>query len=207
MAAGPLYDIKCSEEAAVCQLHLPHCDIRDVHFRFSADADSLVSQKADFELEFGPNYHPTFEILLPINTPEVTLRVQDEGQSVWEHDVDMIAVRGEHPDPAEDRDPPEDRLLLVPRQFGEPVCDPVVNQLLDQLLERGVLTAGEMQSVRTGGADKGRDVMDTVRRKGRAASSVLVSGLWELDPVLSTELRLMGRTRLWRDLMRNLSKN
>ena len=61
-----------------------------VHFRFSADADSLVSQKADFELEFGPNYQPTFEILLPINTPEVTLRVQDEGQSVWEHDVDMI---------------------------------------------------------------------------------------------------------------------
>ncbi|KAF1372025.1 hypothetical protein PFLUV_G00277210 [Perca fluviatilis] len=46
--------------------------------------------KADFELEFGPNYQPTFEILLPINTPEVTLRVQDEGQSVWEHDVDMI---------------------------------------------------------------------------------------------------------------------
>ncbi|KAF1373373.1 hypothetical protein PFLUV_G00259890 [Perca fluviatilis] len=29
MAAGPLYDIKCSEEAAVCQLHFPHCEIID----------------------------------------------------------------------------------------------------------------------------------------------------------------------------------
>ncbi|XP_031179252.2 caspase recruitment domain-containing protein 8-like [Sander lucioperca] len=29
MATGPLYDIKCSEEAAVCQLHFPHCEIID----------------------------------------------------------------------------------------------------------------------------------------------------------------------------------
>ncbi|KAL7373600.1 hypothetical protein ABVT39_010267 [Epinephelus coioides] len=29
MAAGPLFEIKCSEEAAVCQLHLPHCEIMD----------------------------------------------------------------------------------------------------------------------------------------------------------------------------------
>ncbi|XP_035854211.1 caspase recruitment domain-containing protein 8-like, partial [Sander lucioperca] len=29
MAAGPLFEIKCSEEAAVCQLHLPHCETKD----------------------------------------------------------------------------------------------------------------------------------------------------------------------------------
>lgn len=29
MAAGLLFDIKCSEDAAVCQLHLPHCEIMD----------------------------------------------------------------------------------------------------------------------------------------------------------------------------------
>ncbi|TDG95966.1 hypothetical protein EPR50_G00241960 [Perca flavescens] len=202
MAAGPLYDIRCSEEAAVCQLHLPHCEIIDaplpdgllsvVHItddgmsilepleitdshvvvnvphlsvfglgwnvvkrlwtkpvsgqvllflghltpeterqklnvlllprniplstvsaqyhqsrniqvpstcRLIKDqsytvhcpqAVTIQPKKADFELEFGPNYHPTFEIRLPVNTPEVTLIVQDEGQSVWEHDVDMI---------------------------------------------------------------------------------------------------------------------
>lgn len=28
-AAGPLFNIKCPEEAAVCQLHLPHCEIMD----------------------------------------------------------------------------------------------------------------------------------------------------------------------------------
>ncbi|XP_030274940.1 NACHT, LRR and PYD domains-containing protein 3-like isoform X2 [Sparus aurata] len=29
MAAGLLFDIKCSEDAAVCQLHLPHCEVMD----------------------------------------------------------------------------------------------------------------------------------------------------------------------------------
>uniref|UniRef100_UPI00144737E1 caspase recruitment domain-containing protein 8-like n=1 Tax=Epinephelus lanceolatus TaxID=310571 RepID=UPI00144737E1 len=28
-AAGPLFEIKCSEAAAVCQLHLPHCETKD----------------------------------------------------------------------------------------------------------------------------------------------------------------------------------
>ncbi|XP_044062905.1 NACHT, LRR and PYD domains-containing protein 1-like [Siniperca chuatsi] len=28
-AAGPLFKIKCSEDAAVCQLHLPHCETKD----------------------------------------------------------------------------------------------------------------------------------------------------------------------------------
>ena len=29
VAAGLLFDIKCSENAAVCQLHLPHCEVMD----------------------------------------------------------------------------------------------------------------------------------------------------------------------------------
>ena len=27
--AGMLFDIKCSEDEAVCQLHLPHCETKD----------------------------------------------------------------------------------------------------------------------------------------------------------------------------------
>ena len=29
MAAGLLFDIKCSVDSAVCQLHLPHCEVMD----------------------------------------------------------------------------------------------------------------------------------------------------------------------------------
>ncbi|XP_078100946.1 LOW QUALITY PROTEIN: NACHT, LRR and PYD domains-containing protein 3-like [Sander vitreus] len=220
MAAGPLYDIKCSEEAAVYQLHFPHCEIIDaplpdgllsvVHITDDGmsilepleitdthvvvnvphlsvlgliwdvvkrlwmkpvsgqvllflrqpnpttqrqnlnvfllprniplstvstqqqqqqqqsrniqvpskcklikdqsytvqcpQAVKIQPDKADFDLEFGPNYHPTFEIRLPINTPEVTLRIQDEGQSVWEHDLELIAPKPKIPPPALPKD-------------------------------------------------------------------------------------------------------
>uniref|UniRef100_A0A8C9XN52 Uncharacterized protein n=1 Tax=Sander lucioperca TaxID=283035 RepID=A0A8C9XN52_SANLU len=135
------------------------------------------------EVNYGPNYHPTFEVFLETIPEKVTLMVQDrERTEVWRRNVSLKA---------EDSDPPEDRLLLVRRQFVQRVSDPVLNQLLDKLLERGVITDGEMQSVRTGRADKARDVMDTVRRKGSAASSVLISALCEVDPVLSRELRLI----------------
>ncbi|TDG97614.1 hypothetical protein EPR50_G00228130 [Perca flavescens] len=221
MAAGPLYNIKCSEEAAVCQLHFPHCEIIDAPLpdgllsvgHITDDGMSILEpleitdthvvvnvahlsvlgliwdvvtrlwtksvsgqvllflgepnqalqrqnlnvlllprniplnevseqhqqsrniqvpatcklikdqsytvqcpqavkiqpDKADFELEFGPNYHPTFEIRLPINTPEVTLRVQVEEHSVWQHEVELIAPKPQTPAPGEDRDPAEDR--------------------------------------------------------------------------------------------------
>ncbi|XP_028443326.1 NACHT, LRR and PYD domains-containing protein 12-like [Perca flavescens] len=314
MAAGPLFDIKCSEDGAVCQLHLPHCETKeallfdgllsvvhitddgmsilepleitdthvvvkvphlsafgliwdfvkrfvnisppieaqvllflrslsiagpvlnvlllpgniplnevkmqyqdaehiqipsycDVSFgqSYSVHCDPEVHriqpESAPFRLRYGPNYHPTFQVLLETIPENVTLMFQERGRrEVLKCDVRLKGPTGPNPQrndpaedsfPAEDSDPPEDRLLLVRRQFVERVSDPVLNQLLDQLLERGVITDGEMQSVRTGRADKARDVMDTVRRKGSWASSVLISALCEVDPVLSRELRLM----------------
>ena len=39
-------------------------------------------------------------------------------------------------------------------------------------------------------AEKARQVIDTVRRKGTKASSVVIAGLREVDPCLSRELKL-----------------
>lgn len=45
-------------------------------------------QKAEFDLDFGPNYHPTFEIRLSTGSEEVTVKLQDQqNMVVWEHDV------------------------------------------------------------------------------------------------------------------------
>ncbi|XP_068586043.1 uncharacterized protein [Cebidichthys violaceus] len=75
------------------------------------------------------------------------------------------------------------------RVFIIRVSDPVLNHLLDKLLEHGVITDAEMQSARTKDrADKARDVMDTVRRKGPEACSVLITALCEVDPYLYTAL-------------------
>ncbi len=72
------------------------------------------------------------------------------------------------------------------------MSDDVVFKLLDKLLERRVITDGEMQSVKTKtpNADRARDMIDTVRRKGTEASSVLIAALCEVDPYLSRHLKL-----------------
>uniref|UniRef100_A0A3B4UU69 CARD domain-containing protein n=1 Tax=Seriola dumerili TaxID=41447 RepID=A0A3B4UU69_SERDU len=85
----------------------------------------------------------------------------------------------------------DDRLLLVRTKFINRVSEAVLNQLLDKLLERGVVNDDEMQSARTKiRAEKARDVIDTVRRKGTEASSVLIAALCEVDPCLSRVLTL-----------------
>ncbi|KAF3703930.1 Caspase-1 [Channa argus] len=91
------------------------------------------------------------------------------------------------------RNTAEDKLKTVRSQFIDRVSVPVVYKLLDHLLDGGMINEGEMEVIGGTGnrADKARAVIDTVRRKGPAASSVLISALREVDPCLSKELNLM----------------
>ncbi|XP_068585942.1 LOW QUALITY PROTEIN: NACHT, LRR and PYD domains-containing protein 1-like [Cebidichthys violaceus] len=171
----------------------------------------IQPRSEQFDLTYGPNFHPTFEVFLTPTTKTVTLSVQDEERNpVWERLVLLEGLRAEIQQrnvsamnritaedrvPAEDRVSAEDRLsadqklFSVRTQFVDRVSDPVLNQLLDKLLEHGVITDTEMQSARTRNrADKARDVMDTVRRKGSEACSVLITALCEVDPYLYTAL-------------------
>uniref|UniRef100_A0A3B4WYT7 CARD domain-containing protein n=1 Tax=Seriola lalandi dorsalis TaxID=1841481 RepID=A0A3B4WYT7_SERLL len=67
------------------------------------------------------------------------------------------------------------------------------SSLLDKLLEKKVITdsewesADEMQNKR----DKARFVIDTVRKKGEAASSEMIEFLCETDPFLCEHLGLL----------------
>uniref|UniRef100_A0A671VP86 CARD domain-containing protein n=2 Tax=Sparus aurata TaxID=8175 RepID=A0A671VP86_SPAAU len=93
--------------------------------------------------------------------------------------------------PADDSIPAKDRLLLVRSEFVRRVSEPVLNQLLDKLLEGHVINDEEMQSATTKTkAAKARDVIDNVRRKGTEASSVLIAALCDVDPCLSRVLNL-----------------
>ena len=78
---------------------------------------------------------------------------------------------------------------MVRRQFISGVTETILDQLLDKLLECEVMSYDEMQSARTKrGADKARDVIDSVQRKGNEASSRLITALCEVDPYLSRQL-------------------
>ncbi|XP_071320014.1 NACHT, LRR and PYD domains-containing protein 1b allele 1-like isoform X2 [Trachinotus anak] len=164
------------------------------------NAYKIQPEEEEFDLDYGPNYHPTFEIRLPIHTEEATITVRDQANAnVWEREVDLTgpgretarSASAEDSLAAEDNLPPEDRLLLVRRRFITGVSDAVLDQLLDRLLERGVVTDDEMQLLRTKiKPEKARDFIDIVRRKGTEASSVLIAALREGDPCLFRALAL-----------------
>uniref|UniRef100_A0A3Q4GLE7 CARD domain-containing protein n=1 Tax=Neolamprologus brichardi TaxID=32507 RepID=A0A3Q4GLE7_NEOBR len=83
-------------------------------------------------------------------------------------------------------------LFAVRKQFVDQVSDSTVNQLLDSLLQQGIINKEEMDSARIKPrADRARDVIDVVRNKGEEASSSLIDGLRELDPYLSETLHLI----------------
>ena len=46
MAAGPLFKIKSSEEAAVCQLHLPHCETKEGKDIFVFGVKEIINETA-----------------------------------------------------------------------------------------------------------------------------------------------------------------
>uniref|UniRef100_A0A3Q3SA67 CARD domain-containing protein n=1 Tax=Mastacembelus armatus TaxID=205130 RepID=A0A3Q3SA67_9TELE len=86
----------------------------------------------------------------------------------------------------------ESLLSSVRTQFVKDVSEPVLNQLLDKILQQVVINQEEMVSARgKTRADRARVVIDMVRRKGTEASSVLIDGLCQLDPHLSRTLNLM----------------
>lgn len=93
--------------------------------------------------------------------------------------------------PAADGAPAEERLRSVRKEFVNRVSDPVLTQLLDELLERDVISDAEMQSFRSQvRADKARDLIDTVQGKGGKACSILMDAICHLDSHLSRTLKL-----------------
>lgn len=104
---------------------------------------------------------------------------------------------GAGPGPAGTSSVPEEnsgvkKLMSIRTEFIDRVSDPVLRKLLDQLLQRGVITDDEMECFRTSNrAENARKVIDAVRKKGSAASSALIAALCDVDQCLSAELQLM----------------
>uniref|UniRef100_A0A671XCU1 CARD domain-containing protein n=1 Tax=Sparus aurata TaxID=8175 RepID=A0A671XCU1_SPAAU len=94
-----------------------------------------------------------------------------------------------------------DRRLLAqhhkkpagPLSFIEGISGPVLKSLLDKLFEKKVLTDSERESAddKHNREDKARFVIDTVRRKGEAASLEVIEFLREVDPFLCKHLGLI----------------
>ncbi|XP_029998423.1 NACHT, LRR and PYD domains-containing protein 12-like isoform X2 [Sphaeramia orbicularis] len=151
-------------------------------------------EKANFIVNFGPNYHPTFEIRLPTDMDWVTLTVKDqENKKVWEHEVHLSdpAVSEDHQPRSQQNISLEDKLSTVRPEFINRVSVAVLNQLLDRLLQQRFINDNESEEAKMKGpSDRARYVIDLVRHKGPGACSCLIENLCELDPHLSQTLNL-----------------
>ncbi|KAK9528072.1 hypothetical protein VZT92_014568 [Zoarces viviparus] len=175
---------ECDQDIYIGKRYHVHCEPEGFHIQPECKL---------FDSTYGPNFHPTFEVFLTPNMETVTLSVQDEEMNaVWNRRVLLEGPRAEIQQrnvSAVDRVPADQKLFSVRTQFVDRVSDSVLNQLLDKLLEHRVITDAEMESTRTRNrADKARDAIDTVRRKGSIACSVLIAALCEVDPCLSGTL-------------------
>ncbi|XP_029938941.1 NLR family CARD domain-containing protein 3-like [Salarias fasciatus] len=152
------------------------------------EALKIQPRGADFDTEYGPNYHPTFEVWLPASKKEVSLVVRDEKEDVWKHDVAL-------PDALQSEDIfspcPKKKLHSARAQLIERLSEDNLKQLLDRLLHEGVLNDQESDSVQSRNRSDGvRGLVDMVHRKGNVACSVFIRELCELDRHLSEDLQL-----------------
>ncbi|XP_037327150.2 caspase a-like [Pungitius pungitius] len=85
------------------------------------------------------------------------------------------------------------KLQNARRKFVEKAGKELIKQLLDDLLDDGVVNDGQKDSIledNSTTADRARDLIDVVKKKGDKASEIFITHLEVRDKVLCTELGL-----------------
>ncbi|XP_071340519.1 caspase recruitment domain-containing protein 8-like [Trachinotus anak] len=178
----------------------PHCKLQpDQVYTLSTgpEDDSVLVQpaEAEFDCDNYDNFFPSFQVILEkvMKHMKLFLRDSDSSHSVWERRVCLSSAGvkrscGQSPLNL----PPNQRLLDTRSSFIDGISGPVLKTLLDKLLDKRVITDSERESVdgMQDQRDKARFVIDTVRKKGEAASSEMIEFLSEIDPFLCEHLGL-----------------
>uniref|UniRef100_A0A7N9AKM5 NACHT domain-containing protein n=1 Tax=Mastacembelus armatus TaxID=205130 RepID=A0A7N9AKM5_9TELE len=118
--------------------------IQGQSYRVNCQEACLIQPETeDFDLDFGPNYHPTFQIHLPINTTTVAVTVRDhKNTEVWNRSVYLTDAAPRNENLRRLQSPSAETLLSsVWTQFVQDVSEPV-------LLQQGVINQEEMESTR-----------------------------------------------------------
>ncbi|XP_007553732.1 uncharacterized protein LOC103139181 [Poecilia formosa] len=111
----PMYEVSKGQRDCTFVRSTSNCKlIKDQRYILTCPRASqhykIQPKSAEFDLNFGNQYHPTFEIRLPIDTEGVVIIIKDEADMVvWEYDVDLtdhsqddvsssVTVQSEGPD-------------------------------------------------------------------------------------------------------------
>ncbi|XP_026035080.1 NACHT, LRR and PYD domains-containing protein 1b allele 3-like [Astatotilapia calliptera] len=175
----------------------PHCKLhpKQVYTLSNVPEDDLITvepNEADFDDEYYDSYFPSFQVVLKKILTDINLSLKDKSSSscVWEREVCLLPSGGKTD--TLDTDPIK-RLSALRSCFIKSISGPVLSSLMDKLLDERVITDAEMDAadVIQNRSDRARFVIDTVRKKGEAASSQMIEFLCELDPFLCEYLGLV----------------
>ncbi len=172
----------------------PHCKLhaQQEYTLFTCPEDDSVQvqpKEAEFECDNYDNYFPSFQVTLKTIITDLKLLLKGMAPfvTVWEREVFLscggVKRQGDSPE----------RLREIRRSFIDGVSGPVLKSLLDKLFEKDVLVDSERETADSiqDRSDKARFVIDTVRKKGEAASSEMIEFLCEVDHFLCEHLGLI----------------
>ncbi|XP_067117107.1 uncharacterized protein [Osmerus mordax] len=180
---------------------VPPLRVTDSHVVVDVTDLSLWGLCVEMDWSYGSNYHPTFQVFLRPVTQEVELSLLEgrlEGVEVWSGLVPLIgaAVTGtttsEGPSQRAQSERAEQQLKAVRSEFVKRVSVPVLNSLLDEFRQHGVIMQEEEESVKAIAerAERARHVIDAVLNKGAEACRMMTLFLLEQDSLLSTTIGL-----------------
>ncbi|XP_070841860.1 caspase recruitment domain-containing protein 8-like [Chaetodon trifascialis] len=179
----------------------PHCKLQpkqEYALSTCPEDESVLVQptEAEFDCDDYDNYFPSFQVNFEkmVKHMKLLLREANSSYSVWERRVCLWSSGGKRScGPSALNLPPNEKLLDVRSSFIDGISGPVLKSLLDRLLETKVMTDSERESAddMPNKRDKARCVIDTVRKKGEAASSEMIEFLREADPFLCEHLGLI----------------
>ncbi|XP_074478403.1 NACHT, LRR and PYD domains-containing protein 1b allele 3-like [Sebastes fasciatus] len=174
----------------------PHCKLhpkQEYSLSTRPEDDSVLVQpkEAEFDCDNYDNYFPSFQVRLKTILTDIKLFLRDTNSSyvVWEREVCLSSTGGRR---SALNLPLPEGLMDIRSSFVDSISGPVLKSLLDKLLEKKVIGDSEWGSadVIQNNSDKARFVIDTVRKKGEAASSEMIEFLCEADPFLCEHLGL-----------------
>uniref|UniRef100_A0A8C9ZK52 Caspase recruitment domain family member 8 n=1 Tax=Sander lucioperca TaxID=283035 RepID=A0A8C9ZK52_SANLU len=178
----------------------PHCKLhpqQEYSLSTCPEDDSVLVQptEAEFDCDNYDNFFPSFQVRLKKLLTDIKLFLRDtnSSHSVWEREVTLFPTVVRMPFVQNTVNlRPNDRLLDIRSSFIDGISGPVLKSLLDKLLEKKVMADSERESADSmkNTRDKARFVVDTVRKKGEAASSEMIEFLCEADPFLCEHLGL-----------------
>ncbi|XP_071396950.1 caspase recruitment domain-containing protein 8-like [Centroberyx affinis] len=179
----------------------PHCKLhpkQEYTLSTSPEDDSILIQpnEAEFDSESYDNYFPTFQVVLEqiMKNIKLLLKNSNDPQCVWERRVCLSSAAVRKPQVQSGLSlPSNERLFYIRSSFIDGISGPVLKSLLDKLFEKRVISDSERESAdeMQMKSDKARFVIDTVRKKGEAASSEMIAILCEVDPFLCGHLGLI----------------